>query len=84
VYGRAAPEIHALCAARTLPLHAFPWRQEFDRAGLKRDAAYLVRPDGYVALVDPNGSAAAITSYLDTRKLIVHSRSGRPRTIKGP
>ena len=74
VYGRAAPEIHAVCAERTLPLHVFPWRQEFDRAGLKRDAAYLVRPDGYVALVDPNGSAAAITSYLDARKLISRSQ----------
>jgi hypothetical protein len=82
VYGRAVPEIHAVCAERTLPLHIFPWRREFDRAGLKRDAGYLVRPDGYVALVDPNGSAAAITSYLDARKLIVHSRSGRPRTSK--
>jgi FAD binding domain len=74
VYGRAAPEMHAVCAERTLPLHVFPWRQEFDRAGLKRDAAYLVRPDGYVALADPNGSAAAITSYLDARNVISRSQ----------
>jgi hypothetical protein len=70
VYGRAAPEIHAVCTERTLPLHVFPWHQGIDRAGLERDAVYLVRPDGYVALADPKASAAAITSYLDARKLM--------------
>jgi hypothetical protein len=39
------------------------------RVGLRRDAAYLLRPDGYVAVADPEGSALAITSYLDTRGL---------------
>jgi hypothetical protein len=69
VYGDAAPEIHAVCQERTLPLHAFSWRLEMGRAGLRRHAVYLVRPDGYVALADPEGGAAAITSYLDARKL---------------
>jgi len=40
-----------------------------DRAGLRRNAVYLVRPDGYVALADPAGGAAAVTSYLDARGL---------------
>jgi hypothetical protein len=39
------------------------------RAGLQRNAVYLVRPDGYVALVDAEGRGAAITSYLDARTL---------------
>jgi hypothetical protein len=37
--------------------------------GLRRNAVYLVRPDGYVAVVDSQGSATAVTSYLDARKL---------------
>lgn len=69
VYGRAAPEIDALCRERTLPLHVFPWRQRMNRAGLTRDAVYLVRPDGYVALADPKGRATTIATYVDTRKL---------------
>jgi hypothetical protein len=28
-----------------------------------------VRPDGYVALADPQGEAAALSSYLRERKL---------------
>ncbi len=69
VYGDAAPEIQAVCDSRKLPLHVFPWRPEMGRAGLRRNAVYLVRPDGYVALADPEGSAAAVTSYLDARKI---------------
>jgi 2-polyprenyl-6-methoxyphenol hydroxylase-like FAD-dependent oxidoreductase len=69
VYGDAAPEIRGVCDRLELPLHVFPWRPEMDRAGLRRNALYLVRPDGYVALADPEGSATAVTSYFDTRKL---------------
>jgi 2-polyprenyl-6-methoxyphenol hydroxylase-like FAD-dependent oxidoreductase len=65
VYGDAAPEIQAVCAERQLPLHVFSWRPEMGRTGLRRDAVYLVRPDGYVALVDPKGGATAVTAYLD-------------------
>jgi 2-polyprenyl-6-methoxyphenol hydroxylase-like FAD-dependent oxidoreductase len=70
VYGNATPEIQAVCQERKVPLHIFPWRTDMGRAGLRRNAVYLVRPDGYVALADPDGSATALTSYLDARKLI--------------
>jgi 2-polyprenyl-6-methoxyphenol hydroxylase-like FAD-dependent oxidoreductase len=69
VYGDAVSAIQAVCDVRKLPLHVFPWRPEMDRTGLQRSAVYLVRPDGYVALADPEGSASAITSYFDARKL---------------
>ena len=62
-------EIQAVCDDRKLPLHVFPWRPEMGRAGLRRNAVYLVRPDGYVALADPAGKATTITSYLDAREL---------------
>jgi 2-polyprenyl-6-methoxyphenol hydroxylase-like FAD-dependent oxidoreductase len=69
VYGDAAPELRKVCDARKLPLHVFPWRPGMGWVGLGRKSVYLVRPDGYVALADPEGSAAAIMSYLDARQL---------------
>jgi 2-polyprenyl-6-methoxyphenol hydroxylase-like FAD-dependent oxidoreductase len=69
VYGEAAPEMHTLCDGRKLPLHVFSWRPEMGRSGLRRNAIYLVRPDGYLALANAEGSAAAVMSYLDARKL---------------
>jgi 2-polyprenyl-6-methoxyphenol hydroxylase-like FAD-dependent oxidoreductase len=44
VYGEAKPE------TGDVPLHVFPWSTEAKRAGLERNVAYLVRPDGYVAV----------------------------------
>jgi 2-polyprenyl-6-methoxyphenol hydroxylase-like FAD-dependent oxidoreductase len=70
VYGEAMPEMRALCHERRLPLQVFPWRSEMKRAGLGRNAAYLVRPDGYVALADAEGSATTVAAYLDARQLI--------------
>jgi hypothetical protein len=47
----------------------YPWRQDMSRAGLRRDALYLVRPDGYVGLADSEGSPDTLTSYLEKRRL---------------
>ena len=69
VYGDASPELRAMCAARKLPLEVFRWRPDMSAAGLQRNAAYLVRPDGYVALAGADARAATVTSYLDARAL---------------
>ena len=73
IYGEANSELRRLCAERGLPLHVFPWRPEVGRTGLRRDAVYLLRPDGYVALADREGKAGAFASYLDSRKLTLRS-----------
>lgn len=52
---------------RRLTLHVFPWHPQMKRIGLQRNAAYLLRPDSYVALADSGGSASAIAAYLDSR-----------------
>jgi 2-polyprenyl-6-methoxyphenol hydroxylase-like FAD-dependent oxidoreductase len=69
IYGDAAAEMIQACDERGLPLHVFPWRAEMNQAGLKRNAAYLVRPDGYIALADPEASVASLSAYLGARGL---------------
>jgi 2-polyprenyl-6-methoxyphenol hydroxylase-like FAD-dependent oxidoreductase len=73
VYGDASRELQTACEGRKLPLHTFPWHREIARTGLRRNAVYLVRPDGYVALADPGGSGVAVISYLDAHKLAAAS-----------
>jgi 2-polyprenyl-6-methoxyphenol hydroxylase-like FAD-dependent oxidoreductase len=68
VYGDATRGMQAACHERKVPLHVFPWRPAMGRAGLPRNAVYLVRPDGYVALAAADRTGAEITSYLDARK----------------
>ena len=67
VYGRAAPELRAFCAERHLPLHEFDWQRAMARAGFQRDALYLVRPDGYVALAVPDQTPSVLEEYLTAR-----------------
>jgi 2-polyprenyl-6-methoxyphenol hydroxylase-like FAD-dependent oxidoreductase len=69
VYGEAKPELEAACAARELPLHVFPWTPQSERAGMARNALYLVRPDTYVALADETASIGAVDRYFVRRGL---------------
>ena len=39
------------------------------KAGLKRDALYLVRPDGYIGLADPDADPGTLERYLDSRRV---------------
>jgi 2-polyprenyl-6-methoxyphenol hydroxylase-like FAD-dependent oxidoreductase len=71
VYGEASRELQAACADRNVPLHVFPWSRNMAHAGLRRNAAYLIRPDGYIALAEREGNADAIVSYLDARELVL-------------
>ncbi len=69
VYGDAAPEIRTACEDQHLPLHVFPWGPAAGRTGLRRNAVYLVRPDGYVGLADDGASAGVISAYLKARQI---------------
>jgi 2-polyprenyl-6-methoxyphenol hydroxylase-like FAD-dependent oxidoreductase len=67
VYGEARQPLREWCRARELPLHEIAWQREHEQAGLTRDALYLVRPDSYIGLVDPQASRDTAQRYLDER-----------------
>jgi 2-polyprenyl-6-methoxyphenol hydroxylase-like FAD-dependent oxidoreductase len=77
VYGSASGELCDWCGSRGLSLSVFPWRSEHEEAGLARNAAYLLRPDTYVALADPSASVVALDRYFAERKL----RPGASATV---
>ena len=66
VYGDVPDRLTAECARLGLELHGFRWRHAMAQAGLARDAIYLVRPDGYVALASAECDAAVLTAYWDS------------------
>ncbi len=63
VYGQAFPDLRAWCDRHGMILREFEWSAAHDEAGLARNAGYLLRPDGYVALCDPGASAQALEDY---------------------
>jgi len=77
IYGAAPDSARAGCDALRLPLHVFAFDEAADRAGLAKDAAYLVRPDGYVALALPAQRIApgTLEAYFRDRGIMAARRT---------
>ena len=65
VYGEPAAAVGQGCAELGIELHSFAWRDTMARAGLARNALYLVRPDGYVGLAHSHADPRALREYWD-------------------
>ncbi|ACL61558.1 FAD-dependent monooxygenase [Methylobacterium nodulans] len=63
VYGSVRPALADAAAALDLAVHAFAHGPAAAEAGMPRDAAILVRPDGHVALALPDQDAALLAAY---------------------
>jgi 2-polyprenyl-6-methoxyphenol hydroxylase-like FAD-dependent oxidoreductase len=73
VYGRARPDLAAWCREHDVPLHVFAWRSQYEKAGIIRDALYLLRPDTYIGLVDRSCSVEILQRYLNARGMRIGS-----------
>jgi 2-polyprenyl-6-methoxyphenol hydroxylase-like FAD-dependent oxidoreductase len=69
VYGGASAQLRDWCRQRGLTLSEFAFTAEHATAGLTRAALYLLRPDTYVALVDPQAQPRSLESYFGARSL---------------
>jgi hypothetical protein len=63
VYGEAAAELTQWCRSNGIRLECFDWEKRYADAGIARDACYLMRPDSYVALADPQPSPEKMEAY---------------------
>jgi len=73
VYGQAKADLSQWCAKHGIALHVFAWEQACEKAGFGRNAAYLLRPDSYVALADPEGEASTLSRYFEARGVVLPS-----------
>ena len=71
VYGEAEADLVTACADRRLPLHAFPWRDAMRASGLARNAGYLIRPDGYVAVAGVD--AGRLSKYFNNQRITIRA-----------
>jgi 2-polyprenyl-6-methoxyphenol hydroxylase-like FAD-dependent oxidoreductase len=67
VYGDAPPVLASWCRDRGLPLRAFEWQAQHEEAGLQRNGLYLLRPDSYVGLAEPQAGVEALQRYFTER-----------------
>ncbi len=64
VYGQPGIQVRETCERLDVPVHAFGWNGDAERAGFARDATYLIRPDGYVALALGGNDVAPFEAYV--------------------
>jgi 2-polyprenyl-6-methoxyphenol hydroxylase-like FAD-dependent oxidoreductase len=81
VYGEAANNLQKICTDRGLPLHSFPWHADMTRAGLRRNAAYLLRPDGYIACAELPSGAGRIADYLEAHHIVSRAAPTAPKVL---
>jgi 2-polyprenyl-6-methoxyphenol hydroxylase-like FAD-dependent oxidoreductase len=84
VYGAHAPDIAAWCRDNDMPLHVFGFTPAHGRAGLKRDALYLIRPDTYIALVSARPCVEELDRYFAERGIKPGLRPARLTHSVGP
>lgn len=65
VYGEAKADLIRWCGRQSIALHVFAWEHAYEKAGVARNAAYLLRPDNYVALADPEGEVSTLSRYFE-------------------
>lgn len=69
VYGEATAAFSQAARPLHLPVTVFAWSKSAQDAGLARNAAYLLRPDGHVALALPRQDGEELESYLTRQGL---------------
>ncbi|WP_345952175.1 FAD-dependent oxidoreductase (plasmid) [Mucilaginibacter sp. PAMB04274] len=72
IYGEANSDLKAWCDQRNIPLHIFAWDDLHHKAGLEKNAIYLLRPDTYVALADSLGSVEVLDKYFREREITLN------------
>lgn len=76
VYGEASPAFAAAIARTGIPLHEFPWTTTAGKARLACNGAYLVRPDGHVALAATEQDPQAFEHYINALAIKPRRQAG--------
>jgi hypothetical protein len=69
VYGEIEDAFATACRELGLAIHIFPWTDGAGTKGFMRSAAYLIRPDGHVALASTEQSVRQLETFVDRLSL---------------
>ncbi|MFC3418726.1 FAD-dependent monooxygenase [Salinicoccus hispanicus] len=65
VYGKPNTSIKRLSDIYGIPLHYTSWTQEMKHRGVKKDSAFLVRPDGHIGVATTTRHTDVIKQYVE-------------------
>lgn len=71
VYGVSQRGLEEWSKRKDIQLTVFEWDDKHGNAGLRKDAAYLLRPDHYIAgIIDGDETESKLNEYFSTRGLL--------------
>jgi 2-polyprenyl-6-methoxyphenol hydroxylase-like FAD-dependent oxidoreductase len=62
-YGKMSSKLQDFFTDKMIPLFIFEWSAAAKKAGYLENAIYIVRPDGYVGLADPQEDFERLSTY---------------------
>lgn len=65
IYGRAFGQFNSVANFRGFKVIEFQWSSEAAAKGFIKDAFYLIRPDGFIALADVKQNSSILKNYLN-------------------
>ena len=69
VYGTISQRFADTAKELGLPVNQFPWSELTEQAGLAKDAVYLLRPDGHIAMISPLQNPQGLVDFVAKYKL---------------
>ncbi len=66
VYGKAATSLQIYLKKKNIPLFEFVWSEAAKNQGFIQNAAYLIRPDGYISVIDLTPEGERIKTFNQT------------------
>ncbi len=84
IYGEPRRGLIEACSDLDLSLCHWPWQSVMRSAGFVQGALYLVRPDGYIALADPECDPERLGRYFQSRDLKARVRSEETTRVVSP
>lgn len=83
VYGEPESGLGQTCQGLGVALHILPWSNTAQHAGVQRNATYLIRPDGYVALASHTKTPAKLQAYAARFFLTMAEPTDQPTRASG-
>lgn len=66
LYGQTSTEMRRHIEKSGIEFHEFNWTAEADKTGIRKNTVMLVRPDGYIAVIDNNNNVERFFEYEQT------------------
>lgn len=76
IYGEPSESLTEPMAKLGLTITLFPYSPAVSKAGFARNQAYLIRPDGYIALIITNQNSTQLADYVQTWGLKFSPQNG--------